>query len=183
MRSAFSGWAGLLSLALLLIAPGCRGQTTESEIADQPAPLAGAECGSCGMIVAEQPAPRAQLVHRDGERRHFCSLADLVHYIAAPSRHGKPRSVFVEVQPEDLDPAENSLQPHPFQLASNVHYVVGVPRRGVMGEPVLTFASPAAAAAVATRHGGRLVGWKELHKEIMAGAGVSQKGGTSQRAR
>ncbi len=111
------------------------------------------ECAACGMVVAEQPFPRGQLVHRDGTRAFFCSLGDLVQYLQAPSPHGKPAGVFVEVAPPTLDPATPATDPQPWRPAEEARYLLGAERRGIMGPPVLSFASARDADAARARLG------------------------------
>ncbi len=111
----------------------------------------------CGMLVSEQTAPRAQVVHRDGEHAFLCSLGDLLVHLDAPSPHGAARSVFVEVMRPDQDPQLAHTGEHSWQRAEDAVYVVGVERSGVMGPPVLAYASAEAARAVARRHDGARV--------------------------
>ena len=109
------------------------------------------ECAACGMVVREQPAPRAQLRHRDGTRAFFCSIGDLVQYQQAPSRHGKVTDTFVEVLPVDVDPETPDMKPRPWLPAAKVHYLLGAKRRGIMGPPVLSFATRVDADAARKR--------------------------------
>ncbi len=103
------------------------------------------------MVVREQPAPRAQLLHRDGTRAFFCSIGDLVQYLQAPSRHGKVTHTFVEALPADVDPETPDMKPHPWLPAVDAHYLLGAKRRGIMGPPVLCFATRADADAAKKR--------------------------------
>jgi len=141
-------------LPTLLSPIGC---TRAGATADEAAPpvraaaIGPAECGACGMVVREQPAPRGQLVHRDGTRMFFCSLGDLIQYQQAPSPHGKAKAVFVEVQPASVDVNKVAMLPKPWISAEKAHFVLGVRRRTIMGPPVLAFATAADASAAATR--------------------------------
>jgi len=121
-----------------------------------------AECASCNMVVREQPAPRAQLVHRDGTRAHFCSIGDMLPYLASPSPHGKPEQIFVEVMSLEEEPATPNTSAHPWAPAESASYVVGVTRPGVMGPPVLSYANPELAQQAAKRHAGRVQSFEQL---------------------
>ncbi len=116
------------------------------------------------MVVREQPAPRAQLVHRDGTRAHFCSIGDLLQYLAAPSPHGNAQRVFVEVLSPTEDPEKPNLSPHAWQAAEAAFYVVGVKRPGVMGSPVLSYESEAAARDAAKHLKGRFRNFEQLRQ-------------------
>lgn len=128
----------------------------------EPVEIGLAECAVCGMVVREQPAPRAQVLHRDGERAHLCSIGDLRAHLAAPSPHGKAHGVWVEALPTDLAPDQIGSALRPWQIAERAGFVLGVPRAGVMGEAVLSYGSAEEAQAEAARLSGRTVSWSEL---------------------
>ncbi len=139
--------------AFVLSTSGCgRGDPNGAAKSHEPMPLASQEGAVCGMLIREQPAPRAQIVYRDASRSFFCSLGDMLVHLSAPSPNGRPEAVFVEVMDPSEDPLETHTGPHPWLSAEAAAYVVGVPRKGLMGEPVLTYASRAEASAVAQRY-------------------------------
>lgn len=148
-------------MTLFLAMLACSSAKTETAALD-PVEIGLAECAVCGMVVREQPAPRAQVVHRDGERAHLCSIGDLRAYLAAPSPHGRTTAVWVEALPTGLAPADIGTALRPWQPAELAHYVLGVPRSGVMGEPVLSYGNSWEAEEEATRLSGRVVPWAEL---------------------
>jgi nitrous oxide reductase accessory protein NosL len=119
------------------------------------------------MVVREQPAPRGQVVHRDGTREYFCSVGDMVHYLAIPSPHGASTGVFVELVPADADPLEHNLSPMEWVDAESAIFVVGVPRERIMGPPVLVYESPSVAKTVAGKHDGKVVNWESLRADIL----------------
>jgi len=141
-----------MACSALFLFAACGSQETEqAPVNTESAPIAEHECATCGMILREQPAPRAELVHRDGTRAFFCSIADLVTYLEAPSPHGHPVAIYVEVMPDDASPDDLSSDIRPLRPAEQVSFVYGGLRRPVMGEPVLTFATGAAAQRAAER--------------------------------
>ncbi len=151
-------------VSALLSVAACQGQNA-SHVATQPVsavPIGTAECAACGMVVAEQPAPRAQLIHRDGKRVFFCSLGDLAHYLHSPSPHGPPQATFVEVVEPHEVPSEISSQPRPWLEAERAAYVHGVSRPMVMGPGLSAYASSDAAQAALRQHGGRELDWPAL---------------------
>ena len=160
---------GIRSWALLLavgVGTACGSEAGEgSGAAAQPEAFADHECGACGMIVREQPAPRAQVVHRDGTHVWFCSIADVVAYLDAPSPHGRIEHVWVETLGADaaaVDLGSSERAAHPWLDASDAFYVLGVARPDVMGAPVLVFNTAAGAAAAATRFDARAASWTEV---------------------
>jgi len=164
--------AGWLAVLALCAACGSGGDEGTDGAAVRPAPLADQAGAVCGMLVREQPAPRAQVVHGDGARAFLCSIGDLLVHLDAPSPHGREEAVFVEV----LDPAEApgaiGDAPRPWLRAVEAAYVVGVERTGIMGEPVLVYADMATAREVASRHPGAraldlealTAWWSERHR-------------------
>ena len=152
----------LLQLLVVSLA-ACSGAASAPEgAAASPEPIAEHECGTCGMIVREQVSPRAQIVHRDGTREWFCSMADVVAYLGSPSAHGRIEHVWVEALPADVDPASGDASERPWIQADDAFFVIGFERVGVMGTPVLAFASEAEANGAATRLHARALRWTEV---------------------
>lgn len=163
----------LLLLPPLLALPllgACRSSQEPAQrvVSSEPLEIGVAECATCGMVVREQPAPRAQLIHRDGTRAYFCSLGDLIQYIQAPSPHGKPIQVYGEVLSPSSSVTERSLAAHPWAAVAGLTYVVGVERPGVMGTPVLSYGDRSDAVRIAGEVGGRVVGWGGLKAFVLS---------------
>ncbi len=129
------------------------------------------ECTSCGMVVREQPAPRGQAVHRDGTRKFFCALSDLLYYIETPSPHGQITDIFVEVLPADADPSEPDPSERDWLEAEKAQFIVGVDRPHVMGRPVLAYSPEVDVATLAERFDGQVVEWEELADHVIHGDG------------
>jgi copper chaperone NosL len=127
-------------------------------------------CGACGMVVREQPAPRAQVVHRDGKRVYFCSVGDMIQYTNTPSPHGKVKHIFVERQTVAVQPQIHDTHPHVWQDARTAHYVMGVKRSGIMGPPVLVFSSEDIAKQVAKRLDAQTLKWNQLTDALLLAA-------------
>jgi copper chaperone NosL len=145
------------------------GQASDPAVSLTAEPMADHECAACGMIVRDQPSPRAQLIHRDGHRAHFCAIGDLVTYLQAPSSHGEVRAVFVEVNDPEVDPLTLDVSPRPFRPAADASYVLGVPRERVMGQPVLVYGTRTEADRVARDGSGRdATDWSGLQARLSA---------------
>jgi len=123
----------------------------------------GEECAACGMIVREQPSPRAQLVHADGTRLYFCAIADMLTYLQAPSPHGAATAIHVEANdPAAGDPVAHDTGPRPWVAAASARFVVGIRRERVMGQPVLAYEDDGDAGRIARRLGGEVTDWEGL---------------------
>ena len=131
--------------------------------------LDNASCASCGMVVREQPSPRGQAIHRDGTRVFFCSLADMIHYTAAPSPHGKVKHLYVEESDHQKDPLQHQFERLPWIDAKQSWFVVGVPRQGIMGKPLMSYRDEVVAKAVATQFSGAMGDFKFASREIGVG--------------
>ena len=153
---------GLLTL-LMSTVPACKKDSVQTEsIAFEAESIGSHECAACGMIVRDQPAPRGQLIHRDGTRHYFCSIADMITYIPAPSPHGRPVAVFVEVMAADADPSNMDTSPRHWSLAEDVSYVVGGIERQVMGETIMTYVDDQTAEEAAVQLNSQAVRWLQL---------------------
>ena len=153
-----------LILILLITACGRAPEMGDSESLTADA-IGHATCAACGMVVSEQPAPRGQMIHRDRTRVFFCSLGDMVRYYEAPSPHGQPVAVYVELMDPSTSPTLLSMEPRPWAQGQETAYVLGLPRTGIMGEPIMAYATEAQADQVIRAHGGHLVEWNDLIRQ------------------
>jgi len=151
-----------LAFLLFLLCVACSRDAGSRAIDRAAKNFDGDECAACGMIVREQPSPRAQAVHRDGERVFFCSIGEGLSYLASPSPHGVIVATFVETLAADADPAEDAAERRPWVAAEQAAYVRGVARPRVMGEAVLAYATREQAAQAAARLSGRVATWSQL---------------------
>ncbi|HIF97283.1 MAG TPA: hypothetical protein EYQ54_09715 [Myxococcales bacterium] len=117
-----------------------------------PEAISNQEDAVCGMLVRGQSAPRAQVIHRDGTRAFFCSVADLLAYLEAPSPHGAVLRTYLEVMEPDESPAQSHTRAHPWSEAGQASFVVGLKRSSIMGAPVMVYRDPNAAALARGDH-------------------------------
>lgn len=153
-RPARKTLALVVSVALLMglgCGPAADQQATH---AYEAVALADQEDEVCGMLVREQTAPRAQVVHVDGSRFFFCSLGDMLVHMSAPSPNGRAEAVFVEVMTAGQDPMQSHTGVHPWVRAESAVYVVGIERQRIMGAPVLAYANEAEAIRAMQGHAG-----------------------------
>ena len=152
----------LVVALLILVSAGCSSKETATDKSSHAAEtLQAQECAACGMIVRDQPAPRGQLVHRDGTRLFFCSVSDMLTYLEAPSPHGKAVALFVESMDRIADPIIHNTEAGPWIDATHSSYVVGFEKE-VMGDPILAYTTSAQAQAQASRLSAKALTWTEL---------------------
>ena len=140
----------------------CGDRATEASRTAVAESIGAHECEVCRMTVREQPAPRGQLLYRDGTRMFFCSLSDLATHQVAPSPHGEAVGVFVEVLQPGTRAEDLSSGNHPWKPAAEAWFVVGNFQRPVMGRPVLAFAQQADAEAARQEVHGQVLRWPAL---------------------
>jgi copper chaperone NosL len=154
--------ANLGAVAALILVAACDDPVALQTLSLDPTDAGTAECAVCGMVVAEQPSPRGQVVHRDGQHGFFCSLGDLRAYLETPTAAGTPERVWVETLPAGFDPASRDASPRDWVPADEAIHVVGVDRAGIMGRPILSFADAASAGTAAALPGARMTTWAAL---------------------
>ena len=156
------------ALAASVALAGCAESASRDDVDRSARDFDDEGCAACGMIVREQPAPRGQVIHRDGTRAFLCSIDDMLTYLAAPSPHGAAVATYVEALAPGADPAERATAARPWVEAERAGYVVGVERERIMGVPVMVYASRAGAERAAATTGGRAVAWSELRAAVRA---------------
>ncbi len=154
--------AAVVLVALSFMLPACDRDTTESARSQIAQDFDVHECAACGMLLREQPAPRGQVVHKDGTRHFFCSVSDMVTYLAAPSANGRVISNWVETMDAVSAPLSFDTRKTPWISAEDAAYVVDVDKPRVMGAPVLVYSSTGRAERAAKRHKGKSISWTGL---------------------
>lgn len=155
---------GLVAVLVLSIAACGPAEEAGESVSVAPVAIDDQEGAVCGMLVRDQSAPRAQVIHRDGERSFLCSIGDLLAYLEVPSPSGEALEVLVEVMEPDEDPLASHPEPHPWMRAADAVYVIGIPRRGIMGEPVLVYVDIETAEQVTAGTSARIVDFAELQR-------------------
>jgi copper chaperone NosL len=158
---------GLMICSFSLVFTAC---SSEGKVKPNPSvfskKLENEECALCGMLVKEQPAPRGQVVHRDGHRSYLCSVGDLAAYIQMPSPHGSVQQAYVEASSSPTNLTSDHFQEWDWLPVEKAHYVANVPRRRVMGKPMLSFESDKMAKEAARLHRGLVLDWKGTVKHL-----------------
>ncbi len=147
---------------LVVFGIGCFQTLPESTADPSPIAMDEAACSVCGMLVAEQPSPRGQVVYKNGRHHHLCSLSELRAEVQNASPFGEPIAVYVEALPNDFDPTRMETHELPWIAANEAHYVGGVSRPRVMGIPLLSYAEEDVAQDVAARLGAKPISWQAV---------------------
>jgi nitrous oxide reductase accessory protein NosL len=141
---------------------GCFQSKPLSEMSMAPEAIATSECDVCGMLVGEQPAPRGQLVYRDGTHAFTCSLQGLHSMVTTPDPRGQPVKVYVEDLGSGFDWTHSPTEPFPWVEAQDAFFVAGSRRDLVMGLPLLSYAQMNAAQHAADQLDSQPHSWSEL---------------------
>lgn len=157
----------ILILCCVIALVSCRQEQTASQEQQKLVPEnADTEtCAACGMVVREQPAPRGQVIRRDGSREFLCSIDDLVHYLEVPSPKGKPAAIYVEVMPEEHQPLDLDTTWRVWSKTNDLFFVTGIKRGAVMGDPALTYKTKITAEKIAGKFAGKMMTFDELRTE------------------
>ncbi len=166
----------VFSFAVLIFLSACnKNNQTDSRISDSHQPKAiesSHECSICGMYISNQPAPRAQILHRNGEHLFFCSIGDMLTYNQIPSPLGKPVKIWVETLEKEANPLISNIEQHQWIDHKKAYYVTKIVRSMVMGYPVVALQSKSASALMQKQYGGELSTWEYLikqHRESLTG--------------
>ena len=157
----------LLAILCLLALASCQQKEALASTSESTQPIDAETdtCAACGMVIREQPAPRGQVIHRNGDRQFLCSIDDLLQYLDLPSPSGKPISIYCEVIPDAQPPSDMETSFQAWKEASSLFYVVGIKRKGVMGAPVMSYSTTKAAENAAKNFGGKVVTFEQLRKQ------------------
>lgn len=139
---AVTSLIAVIALMALVVLAGCWSDEDEAQRATNSGAgsIADAEGAVCGMVIKDQPAPRAQVVHRDGTRLFLCGIADLMVHLEAPSPHGSPVAIFVEAMEAHEDPREIHLGDHEWIHAQDAIFRIGDQRPAmIMGRPAMVY--------------------------------------------
>jgi copper chaperone NosL len=125
---------------------------------------ADASCALDGMLLAEYPGPKGQLlVAGASQPEWYCDTLELLNLLLQPEQVRKLRGAWVQ----DMGRADWDLPRGHWVDARQAFYVLGSRRKGSMGATAVSFADAAAAQAFQAQHGGRVLTLADIRPEMI----------------
>ncbi len=119
-------------------------------------------CVLDGMLLAEHPGPKAQILYANAEEPEFlCDTVEMFHLYLQPEQVRAVAAVFVQ----DMGKAEWDQPRGHWIDARQAWFVLGGKRRGSMGPTIASFAQPADAATFADKYGGQVLAFDQVKPE------------------
>ena len=144
---------------ILIVFCACE-QDNKDAVSVRPTAISGEdECALDGMIVANYPGPKAQLLYREEDKRaFFCETKELFYVFAEPGMEAKVAAIYVQdtASVDWKKPVNNWID------AKGAFYVVGGTLEGSMGPTYAPFKSREAAAPFVKEYGGEIMTFDEV---------------------
>ena len=149
--------ATLVAIVTLVVACGEQVASQAVEIADD------TPCSLDGMLLADFPGPKGQIVYDQGPPDFFCDTVELVSTMLAPEQHKRVVAVYTQ----DMGATAWEKPLGHWIDAKAAFYVVGSRRTGSMGPTLGTFARESDARAFAQGNGGKVLRFAEITPEMV----------------
>ncbi len=158
MMSIRKSWCLVAMLALTACGDG--GSTSLNVPADFTESTA---CVLDGMVLAEHPGPKAQIVYEGAtEPDFFCDTVEMFNVYLQPEQVRAVRGLYVQ----DMGKADWDAPRGQWIDAHGAFYVVGGKRRGSMGLTIASFADRDAATRFAAEYGGQVLAFDEVKPDM-----------------
>ncbi len=132
-------------------------------------------CSLDGMLLADFPGPKGQIVYDAGAPDVFCDTLELISSLLRPEEQRRVLAAYTQ------DMAATSWE-HPsghWIDARSAFYVTGSRKEGSMGPTLAAFSREGDAKAFAAQNGGRVLAFKDLTADMVAlDGGVLKDGAT-----
>ncbi|WP_411833809.1 nitrous oxide reductase accessory protein NosL [Pseudoxanthomonas mexicana] len=164
MMPAFRTRALSLGLTAAALLAGC-GEKSAQTATLAPAEIeTGTACVLDGMLLADYPGPKAQ-IHYAGQEQpeFFCDTVELFNTLLAGEQARAVRAVYVQ----DMGQADWEEPRGHWIDAKAAFYVHGSKVHGSMGPTFASFAQRADAEAFAGEHGGQVLAFGEVTKDMV----------------
>ncbi len=158
----------VLVLGLLLVLAACGKE--QQAAAPPPATITAEAVGHyCGMALADHPGPKGQIVTKGKKEPYwFSSARDTLAFTMLPEEPKDIAAIYVTAMDKTKDwdkPGQES-----WVDARSAAYVVGSDARGGMGQSeVVPFSSPDAARHFVAEHGGKVMSFDQVPKDVVLG--------------
>lgn len=125
---------------------------------------ASTACVLDGMLLAEHPGPKAQIVYAGAAGpEFFCDTVEMFNVYLQPEQVRPVQGIFVQ----DMAKADWDEPRGQWVDARSAFYVVGSKRRGSMGPTIASFATREAATGFAGEYGGAVHAFDEVKPEMV----------------
>jgi len=132
-------------------------------------PGADTACALDGMLLADFPGPKGQILYDQGAPDFFCDTVELVAALLVPEQQRRVVAVYTQ----DMAQASWDKPQGHWIDARTAFYVVGSRRTGSMGPTLGTFAREGDAQAFARDNGGSVLRFAEITPQmVMLDGGV-----------
>lgn len=173
-----AGRRALLRAGLLATLGGLAGCEASRKGAGALAPQeigSGTSCELDGMLLAEYPGPKGQLLYADASAPvFFCDTVELLDTLLRPEQVRAVAAAWVQ----DMGRADWDQPRGHWIDARSAFYVRGSRRHGSMGPTFASFAREDDARRFAAEHGGTVLGFAEIRPamvDLSGGADVDQR--------
>ena len=146
-----------IATVVLVAACGEQVATQALEVRDDTA------CALDGMLLAEFPGPKGQILYDHGPPDFFCDTVELVSTMLAPEQ----RKRVVAVYTQDMAATSWDKPQGHWIDAKAAFYVMGSRKTGSMGPTLATFAREGDAQAFARDNGGKVLRFAEIKPEMV----------------
>jgi len=121
------------------------------------------ECHVCGMVIADFPGPKGEVVEK-GVVKKFCSTAEMLGWWLQPENHHGDAKLYVHDMGKS---AWEKPDDHFLIDATKAYYVVGTGLKGSMGVVLASFSEEATARKLASEQGGRVLRFEEIDLSLL----------------
>jgi copper chaperone NosL len=121
-------------------------------------------CSMDGMLLADFPGPKGQILYDQGKPEVFCDTVELLSALIAPEQQRHVAAAYTE------DMAHTSWEkPKGHWIdARTAYYVAGSRRTGSMGPTLASFANQRDAAKFARDNGGKVLRFADITPDMVA---------------
>lgn len=162
----------LVSAALCVLAglSACGDKTETAVVAVEIDPAT--TCDLDGMLLADFPGPKAQIHFKNEAKPTFyCDTVEMFNTLLKPEQVKPIRAVMVQnMGKADWDQPRGNW----FDARSGI-YVLGSKRKGSMGPTIASFAQEADAQAFAAKHGGKVLRFGQITRDMVDLSGGAQQ--------
>ncbi|MDH5191481.1 MAG: nitrous oxide reductase accessory protein NosL [Gammaproteobacteria bacterium] len=153
----------ILLIVISIMLAGCSSDD-QDPIVSNPLDLTRHDvCFVDGMLLMEHAGPKAQIITRKGEVRHYCDTREFFSVLLEPEGTTQIRFSYVQ---DFSGLVWGSYNSHWINAAS-AWYVFGSRQYGAMGPTIIPFGDRRAAMAFVKKQGGTVFGYNEITPSVL----------------